>query len=144
MPVAFSHMLAAEGDLSVGSHVAAEIDMLGLGRTSTTSSRTTSTTTSAITTTTSAYLYLPLLPGTMNDPKLVTIMDRSRCLEGQTERLLPTTSILTCYRHLRQELLTSAAGRASLEIYDKLALLPQCRHIPSYHTMHTPSHPSLS
>ena len=56
-------MLAAEGDLSVGSHIAAEIDLLGLGTTSTTSSSTTTTTTSAITTTTSAYLYLPLLPG---------------------------------------------------------------------------------
>ena len=55
----------------------------------------------------------------MNDPKHLTLMDRSRCLEGQTERLLPTTSILTCYRHLRQELLTSPAGRASLEVYDK-------------------------
>ena len=90
MLVSLSHMLAAEGDLSVGLHVAAKIDLIGLGTTSTTTSSTTTsstttTTTTTITTTTSAYLYLPLLPGTMNDPKHLTLMDRSRCLEGQTE-----------------------------------------------------------
>ena len=142
MPVSLSHVLAAEGDLSVGSHIAAEIDVIGLGTTSTTTTSTTTTTTATITTTTSTYLCLPLLPATMNDPKHVTLMDRSRCLEGQTERQLPDTSILTCYRHLKQELLTSAAGRDSVEIFDKLALLPQCRHIPSNPRSH--HIPSLS
>ena len=28
-PISISHMLAAEGDLSVGAHIAAEIDLLG-------------------------------------------------------------------------------------------------------------------
>ena len=143
MPVALSHMLAAEGDLSVGSHMAAEVDLIGLGTTSTTTTSTTTTTAATMTTTTSTYLCVSLFAATMNDPKRVTLMDRSRCLEGQTERQLPNTSILTCYRHLKQELLASAAGRDSMEIFDKLALLPQCRHIPSDpHPI--PSHPSLS
>lgn len=30
-PVSISHMLAAEGDLSIGSHIASEIDILGAG-----------------------------------------------------------------------------------------------------------------
>ena len=44
------------------------------------------------------------------------------------KQLLPKVNLLRCYKHLKDELLKSHDGRASLETYEKLTGLPKVQN----------------
>ena len=44
------------------------------------------------------------------------------------KKLLPLVNLLRCYKHMKDDLLKSHDGRASLELYEKLAGLPKVQN----------------
>ena len=91
-PLAVSCMLAAEGNLSVGAHVRAEVAMNPLRATD------------------GATCYNGQL----------TIVDGAACLEEETVKNMPGMAIARCRRHFRQRMLKHKAHHRDLEAFNDI------------------------
>ena len=136
-PVSLSHFLAAEGDLSVGAHIAAEKDLLGDEVMNAPQNLTICDRSRCLEGCQARQLpNVSVLTCYRHLSQVACKARHAHCHARVSGRLpvpvpvpvrvcVPTCSLKPTHT---QELLTSPAGRDSSEVYDLMALLPQCEN----------------